>query len=174
MTASEEVEWQQTPVHFAVGYREGARSTIWRIWTDKYSNVYIAARALGDELKISLHKETWRHEFTEQRLSRSFSFVSPGEDRAADKWKRPPEFAPGVTMAFYILVPASEVTVPRRSGNEEGVQSKKEIVWVPPAPEGSTTYFTVLFTTPRTTSDTHSGWPGRNGDTSNLALRTVQ
>ena len=90
----------RSAVRFAVGYREGARSTIWRLWTDKYSNVYIAARALGDELKISLHKETWRHEFTEQRLSRSFSFVSPGEDRAADKWKRPPEFAPGVTMAF--------------------------------------------------------------------------
>ena len=68
-------------------------------------------------------------------------------------------------------MPASEVTVPRRSGNEEGVQSKKEIVWVPPAPEGSTTYFTVLFTTPRTTPPPIPIQAGQDGMGTHLISR---
>lgn len=150
-------------VRFAVGNPAGAQSSIWRLWTSgKYSDVYLAARTVAQDVKVSLHGSgNWRHAFTSEHMSGPSPHISPDEDRARSKWQRPPEIAPGVTRAFQILVPSSEVTVPKHliGGNPPG--SQKTIVWVPRAPAGSITYFTVLFTSPTTTAATLPGWPGR-------------
>lgn len=160
-------------VRFAVGDPAGAQSSIWRLWTGrKHSDVYLAARTVAQDVKISLHESgNWRHAFTSEHVSGPSPLVSPDQDRAVSKWQRPPEMAPGVTMAFQILVPSSEATVPKQltGGNPPG--SEKATVWVPRAPAGSITHFTVLFTSSRATAATLPCWPGRRSMGTKLVSR---
>lgn len=149
-------------VRFAAVTPAGLRSTVWRLWSSgPKGDVYLAARTLAQDIKVSFHHSgKWRHAFTEEHVSKPTSFVPSGEDRAQSKWRRPSEMAPGVTMAFQIIVPASEVTLPA-GGTGSPTGSKQSIVRVPAAPIGSATYFTIIFTTRGTTAATLPGWPGR-------------
>jgi hypothetical protein len=158
-------------VRFAVGDPAGARSAVWRLWTSRTkSDVYVSAWALTSVLKVSLHESgDWRHAFTDIR---GMAHVAPGQDRAMARWERPPEFAQGVTRAFEIIIPASEVTKPpylERDKDFRPEYADKEIVWVPPAPEGYATHFTVLFTSAEVTAGTLPGLAGANryGDSPN-------
>ena len=152
-------------VRFAVGDPAGARFAVWRMWTSRTkSDVYVSARALTSVLKVSLHESgDWRHAFTD---TRGMAHVPPGQDRALARWKRPPEFEPGLTRAFEIIIPASEVTKSpylEWDKNFRPEYADKEIVWVPPPPEGYATHFTVVFTSAEATTATLPAWPGRTG-----------
>ena len=129
-------------VRFAVGDPAGARSAVWRMWTSRTkSDVYVSARALTSVFKVSLHESgDWRHAFTD--TTRGMAHVPPGQDRALARWKRPHEFEPGLTRAFEIIIPASEVTKSPYVEWDKNFRSEyadKEIVWVPPPPEGCAT-----------------------------------
>ena len=157
-------------VRFAVGDPAGARSAVWRLWTSRTkSDVYVSARALTSILKISLHESgDWQHAFTD---TRGMAHVPPGQDRALARWYRPPEFEPGLTRAFEIIIPASEVTKSpylEWDKNFRPGYADKEIVWVPPPPEGYATHFAVLFSSAEGTAATLPAWPGRTGAGSRL------
>jgi hypothetical protein len=150
-------------VRFTVGEPKGSQSSVWRLWTHG-NDVYISLRDLTKVKKVSLHPSgRWRNAWAEEHVAKGSPFVAPGQDRATDKWERPPELAPGVTRAFDIVVPASEVTQPQHL--DPNSLNGKKIMWVPPAPEGYATYFTVVFTTAAVTATTLPGWPGRNDGT---------
>jgi hypothetical protein len=149
-----------------VGAPEGPRSSVWQLWVHK-NEVYVSARSLASVLKISLHSSgDWHHAFTTEHVAAGSPFVSPGESRVLDKWKRPPELVPGVIKAFEIVVPSSEVTEPSHPKANEAFRQAmggKAIVWVPAAPEGYATRFLVVFTAPEVTAATVPGdWPGRD------------
>src|SRR5436305_475708 len=81
---------------FAVGDPHGPQSLVWRLWTNAANNdAYIAARPLGGVLKVSLHERGWRIAFVDPKSP----FLAPGQDRAVDKWDRPPPQG-GWTRAF--------------------------------------------------------------------------
>lgn len=136
-------------VRFGVGKPEGPRAHVWLVWTVRNrSDVYITGYGFRRTLKVSLHESgKWRQAFTQEHLSEPSPFVSPSEDRATDKWEPPPEFAPGVIKGFEIMVPASEVTMPRQPGVKPDWEGK-DVLWVPSPPEGFATYFEVVFTAP--------------------------
>lgn len=136
-------------VRFAVGKPEGPRAHVWLLWTSKNrSDVYITGYGFRRTLKVSLHESgKWRQAFTQEHVSGPSPFVPPDEDRTMDKWERPPEFAPGVTKAFEVLVPASEVTMPRQSGVKPDWEGK-DVLWVTSPPEDFAVYFTVVYTAP--------------------------
>jgi hypothetical protein len=141
------------------------------MWTSRTkSDVYVSARALTSILKISLHESgDWQHAFTD--TTRGMAHVPPGQDRALGRWKRPHEFEPGVTRAFEIIIPASEVTKSpylEWDKNFRPEYADKEIVWVPPPPEGYATHFAVLFSSAEGTAATLPAWPGRTGAGSRL------
>jgi hypothetical protein len=149
---------RRATVRFAVGDPTGPQSSVWRLWT-RGNDVYISLRDLTKAKKVSLHSSgRWRNAWTTEHVAKGSPFVAPGQDRATDKWDRPPEFSPGVTRAFDIVVPASEVTNPKVP--DADTLSGKKIVWVTPPPRDYATHFTVLFTTAEVTAAT-SGWPGR-------------
>jgi hypothetical protein len=166
---------RRSTARFAVGVPEGPRSSVWRIWTHN-DEVYVSARALTTVLKISLHSSgDWRHAFTTEHVVAGSPFISPGQNRAIDRWERPSEFWPGVTMAFEIVVPSSEVTTPRHPKANEVFRRNlggKAVVWVPAAPVGYATRFAVLFTKPEVTAATLPGWPGRDAMGTRLIWRT--
>jgi hypothetical protein len=66
-------------------------------------------------LKATLHRSgRWRLAFTKEHVERGSPFVPVGGDRAFEKWLRPPELAPGLTVAFRVFVPGEDVVTPRR------------------------------------------------------------
>src|SRR5919107_858536 len=132
-------------VRFAVGNPDGLRSPVLRLWTSgNGSDVYLAARTMADQAKVSFHESRkWRLAFTEKYASGPNPYAQDGEDRATSNWPRPPEVAPGITRAFVIMVPASELTSPKVT-----FASKPDTVWVPPAPSGLATCLTLFFIAP--------------------------
>jgi hypothetical protein len=130
-------------VRWSVGTADGPRSTIWRVWVSG-SDAYIAARPTAGSIKVSLHASgVWRYAFTEEHMTGPRPLVPADRDRVLDRWPRPPEFAPGWTRGFSILVPASEV-----QPSPAAIQKPSEIVWFDLPSAGHMTVFDVLIAAP--------------------------
>jgi hypothetical protein len=137
------------------GTDQGPRSALWRVFTGrKTSDVYIGARPIAGEIRVSLHERgPWRFAYTEQHQRGPRSFVPLEEDRARYKWARPAEFAPGLTRAFIIVVASSELRAPR-----DPDPLKKPAVWLPPPPDGSQVEIDLFFAR----NARPGSWPGKN------------
>lgn len=72
-------------------------------------------------------------------------FLPAGQDRASLKWERPPELATGLTHAFAVVIPTSEVQSP----GEVSDRRDERILWIPPAPIGQGVEVHVFLATPR-------------------------
>jgi hypothetical protein len=154
---------KQPALRFAVGSPDGPRAGVWRLWAER-NDVYIAARILGGAYKISLHESgDWREAFDSNYVRRHPELLPPGRDRTLERWPRPPELRPGLTRAFRILVPRSEVV-----GAASPLRSSKQVTWVLPAPVGWLTCFTILLSTRDWLADEH---PASGQATSRLVGR---
>jgi hypothetical protein len=70
--------------------------------------VYLAARALANVQKISLHKSgSWSYSFVSE--DKAEPFVAPGASRHLDIWQRPSEFGDGWRRGFAVILPWTEL-----------------------------------------------------------------
>lgn len=140
------------------GIREGdKRAATWKLWTEtahESSEVYLACRALGGSLKASLHQSgNWHIAYSKQTFEeRVLGAVPKSTDRFIEKWPKPPEIAPGVTLAFRIITPSSAATSAIEASNISGV------TWLPNAPVEMATEIDIFFVSAATPV---SGWPGK-------------
>jgi hypothetical protein len=134
----------------------GPRSQLWRVWTGaRNSDVYIGARPVAGEVRVSLHESgKWRFAFTEKHQQGPAPLIGLEEDRAKHKWDRPPEFAPGLTRAFIIIVPASELRAPKAPD-----PLVKPAHWLEPPPEGHQVEIDLFLSAHPAKDDS---WPGKN------------
>jgi hypothetical protein len=109
---------------------------------------------LGGSLKVSLHQSgNWHIAYSPQTFEEKVEGAIPKfADRFIEKWPRPPEIAPGITLAFRIVTPWSAVTHPIQESDLTG------IIWLPNAPEPKATEIDVFLVKPTTPV---SGWPGK-------------
>ena len=143
---------------FAVGSPNGPRSGIWRVWTAKSpkSDIYVAARSLGGIIKVSLHESReWRTAFTFEYASEKFDEAIPvSQSRLIEKWERPSEISPGVTLAFRIVIPNHDlVSIPVEAS------SAMKINWISPPIDDDLTEVAIILTHPNVVT---SNWPGRS------------
>jgi hypothetical protein len=132
-------------VRFAVGTPTGRRSSIYRLWTSKNSvDAYLAVRVVAGTQKISFHMKTgsWSHSFVSAEKARPY--VGASGTRHIDIWRRPPDFAPGVTRAYTIIVPGTELRDPPREMPGDG----GNVVYVPPPVTGGMIHFDLLLASP--------------------------
>ena len=144
-------------IRFGINDGAGNRATTWKCWSPVgvgKHDVYLACRGLGGALKANLH-QTGRWHIA---YSNSF-FKENGDDpthqergRFIDKWPRPNEIAPGVTLAFRIVTPWSSVRIPYDKSNF------KDIIWIPNANSGKATEIDIIITS---SSTSVLGWPGK-------------
>jgi hypothetical protein len=131
-------------VRFAVG-APGRRSNIYRLWTSKNNaDAYLAARAVAGTQKISFHmgSGSWSRSFVSAEKAQQY--VGEGATRHIDIWPRPPDFAPGVTRAYTIIVPGTELRDPyREMPGDDG-----NVVYAPPPVPGGMVCFDLLHATP--------------------------
>jgi len=110
-------------LRFRVIAADKRTSDVWRIWTIKTTaDVYVAARSVASEIKISLHASgVWQHGLT------STAAIEAGVDaskRLFQRWTSHPELVPGWQRPVQIILanaqlqhgaprpPASVISVP--------------------------------------------------------------
>jgi hypothetical protein len=86
-------------LRFAAVGESNLRSVDWRIWTSpSFDDVYLAARQAAGVIKGSLHQTgSWQHGFVSEEKARQH--LPDDAMRHFAIWQRPPEVAPGWTLA---------------------------------------------------------------------------
>jgi hypothetical protein len=154
---------EKNAIRFCAGTAGGARSAIWRLWATR-NDVYLSFRNLGGVLKVSLHETgDWRMALTNEYLQTDNPALIDG-GRFFEKWRRPAERTPGVTIAMRLVIPSTAVNIP------PGVQGEPAATrLVPPAPSDWFTVVTVAFTNQQMTER----WPGRSQGTNPIGQLTL-
>ncbi|MGA2240318.1 MAG: hypothetical protein ABSH06_27130 [Thermodesulfobacteriota bacterium] len=147
----------QRALRFGIHDSAGRRAATWKLWTEsagRKSEVYLSCRSLGGALKASLHESgKWHIAYSQRAFEKDVKgAISKFRDRYIEKWPRPSELAPGITLAFRIVTPWSAVT------NLTEGSSIKGVIWLPNAPEQKATEIDILLTKPTTPV---TGWPGK-------------
>lgn len=146
----------QQVLRFGITDGKGHRAATWRLWTETgkgKSEVYLAARSLGGTLKASLHESgKWHNAYTQHAFERDVEgAITKQKDRFLEKWPRPKDIAPGITLAFRIVTPWSSTTSPIEESKT------KNVIWLPNAPKPKSTEIDVIFTKPTVSVP---DWPG--------------
>ncbi len=148
----------QRSLKFGINDGTGKRAATWKLWTETSggkSELYLANRALGGTLKASLHQSGKLHiAFSKQAYDSHVKGTKTKlGDRFIEKWPKPPEIAPGITLAFRIVTPYSAVTNSTENGKYKGVK------WLPKALESKATEIDIIITKPESLG---VEWPGKN------------
>ena len=148
----------QKSIRFGVGSSGSLHAATWKLWTEAsggHSEIYLACRALGGELKVSLHQSgNWHVAFSAKTYKDKVEGAIPIlTSRFAEKWPQPPDIALGVTLAFRIVTPETAV-----SSNSE-IKNPNKIKWVPPPPDNKAVEKYILITTPHAKIPE---WPGKD------------
>jgi hypothetical protein len=107
-------------------------------------------------IRASLHESgTWRFAFTPEFAVREFGDDHHIHDaRLIDRWQRPPEITKGVTLAFRIIIPESELNpFPLADGEDEQVE------WIAPPIDKHIVEVDVIITKPFINT---TDWPGKD------------
>ena len=144
----------EVAIRFSVGDGQRRRAATWRCWAAKgvgKNDVYLACRELRGALKASLHQsDQWHVAFDKLFLQRN-AVREEWPTRLVASWDRPPEAAPGVTLAFRIVTPFATV-------NATISPEHDNIVWIPPPPEGHIVETVIIITKAGVTT---TNWPGK-------------
>jgi hypothetical protein len=102
---------------FAVTDGQGKRAGSWKCFTftgKGKHDVYLTCREIGQTCKVSLHQSgVWRIAWLPGVLEMHLELpLPPDRDRVMLRWERPPEIAPGITLALRLLVTSGAVCVP--------------------------------------------------------------
>lgn len=142
-------------IRFGVRGPTGMRAATWKCWTPGASkhDVYLACRRLKGELKASLHQSgRWHIAFSQPFYDNTFADEARRpKTRFTDTWPRPSEIAPGITLAFRIVVPWFSATVPQ-------TVEEPKVTWIPSASEHEAVEVYVLICAPQTVT---ADWPGK-------------
>jgi hypothetical protein len=127
------------------------RAATWKLWTpSKKSDVYLACRALGGELKSSLHESgQWHVSYTQKFFQDKLT--GRRQNRFVQAWPRPTPIIAGVTLAYRIVTPYSAVT-------SQITAADKNVMWLPNCPSNRATEIDVFIIS----STSVVGWPGKN------------
>ena len=151
-------------IRFAVGDGRQRRAATWRCWASNglgKNDVYLGCRELRGALKASLHQSgQWHVAFDGLFLQRN-AVPEEWPTRFVASWDRPPEAAPGLTLAYRIITPFAAVTA-------EVLSEQNDIVWIPPPPDGHIVETVVIITK---AGGTTTGWPGKRSMATRLVGR---
>lgn len=134
------------------------RAATWRCWASRgkgKDDVYIAPREAAGAIKASLHESGLYQVSYADEFVRKAEAVGRwrGESRHWDRWQRPEELGPGVTLVFRILVPQSAVFTP-------ATNLPDDMVRIPAPAAGQAREVSVLITS---VDAVCTGWPGKRG-----------
>ena len=152
-------------IRFVVGDPDDLRASTWRCWIAGRGkdDIYLAPRPIAGSFKVSLHESgDWRVAFTtefKEKMKRQGRWAE-GDHRSVARWRKPEQLAPGVVLAFRVIVPASAVSIPAEPRLLPG-----DLVWIRPPHENMAAEISLVLTG----KDTRvTGWPGKRGMNNDL------
>lgn len=130
----------RTEARFAVGSRDGPRSTIWKAWIQG-DEAYLASRMFGSDMKVSLHS-TGRCQWscTDTWVMRQPS--ARNADRHVFRWTIVQPNTDQAVLVFRVEIPMSELR------DQPPPKDKKKVFWVSGAPIEATVRFLTYLTRP--------------------------
>jgi hypothetical protein len=140
MMASEALFMSEKSVRFGVRTDNGLRAATWKCWTPGKgkSDLYLACRALGGELKASFHESgKWHIAYSHIFHQTRFDDAHRPKTRFTETWNCPENQA--AIIAYRIVVPWFSPTIPPE-------QEEPDIHWLPCAPEGLSVVVTIAIT----------------------------
>lgn len=145
----------------------GNRASTWKLFAQTgvgKQDVYLTCRSLRGALKASMHDSgDWHIRFYRRYLKDNLEEDHPKhEDPYLDRWPRPAEFAPGMTLAYRIVVPTAGLNIAIKE------PAPSSIIWIPAAPENKAVEIDIILAAPDVTC---SHWPGRNSMETQLVGR---
>ena len=125
-------------IRWAVGARDGRRSSTWRLWGDKKGDACLAMRSLGSQLKVSVHRD--------RRCNVGFTKEYEGTARerfgaTSRHWARWTLPEGSVVRAFQVVVPDSDLA-------EFSSEEAEPMVWIPAPGEGRAVVFSLFVAEP--------------------------
>ena len=101
-------------IRFGVVDGCGFRAATWNLTVsagEGPSEVYLSCRELKGAIHTSFHPSgKWHATFTQKTFDEDIKDVSPPDaNRFIQKWQRPPEVKPGITLALKIITPWNAV-----------------------------------------------------------------
>jgi len=143
-------------IRFGITDGSGKSAATWNCLTPTgvgKSDIYLICRSLKGALHASLHESgLWHIAYSTEFFAENLDAIGDRhQGRFIDKWPRPKEIAPGVTLTFRIITPHSAVNTPIASSNEN-------IVWIPAPPPGQAVEIDILITSPHASLPS---WPGK-------------
>jgi len=134
-------------IRWAVGTRDGLRSSTWRFWGNKKGDFYLSVRALGGTFKTSLHRDLRCHTgFTSEYAA----IRTLKRERHLDRWEIPDH---PLVKAFQVITPPNELA-------KFPAEDKDPMKWLPRAPGGSMSIITVFLATPEYFKASGEAYPG--------------
>lgn len=149
------IKKKQFSIRFGVKNNQELCSRTWKVWA-MGDEVYVLNRKLGHYFKASLHASgNWQ-------ISYSSDFARKrkieNKKRHIAQWLRPKNnIADGVTLAFRLLIPTSEL----RKYTSSSKNSKK-IFWIDAPENNYAIEIATIYTTPTVKT---TGWFGKNHGT---------
>lgn len=150
-------------IRFGVGITGGVHASTWSVIYNETakgkSEIYLANRKLGGELKASMHDSgQWHIAFSNEMFEKRVKGVIPNLDkRFIDTWPKPPEVETGLVLAFKIVTPWVAVN------STNPVKKSTKVHWINPPPDDKCVTTYILISTP---SARIADWPGKNQGTS--------
>jgi hypothetical protein len=146
---------RQFECRFGVGNPEGKHSLIWKVWASRNTaDVYVTTRAMGGgtramggSMKASIHASGQRH------IGLTSEYAQDKSTRHLERWLGGYELSGDATIEFHIRIPTDEL----RSFPLSERDLKKNVVWLPPAPESHASLITLLFLAPEARHTPPSG-----------------
>lgn len=153
-------------LRFGITDGKGYWAAAWKLFTQTggdRSHVYLVNRALGKDVKISLHDckhYNWRVAFEKPFFENRVKDVIPWiKERAFQKWHRPESRPPGFTVALRITTPSFGINNLKKGHETERITA------IPNAPDGMATEIAIVFTTPLVRGE---GYPGQSANSTSL------
>lgn len=144
-------------IRFGIKDDDNNRSSTWKCFTRKgkgASDVYIACRNLGADLKASLHDSgRWHISYTDKFYQGNKEVIDlSGKTKYPISWDKPAPLVAGFILAYRIIIPNISIITPIQSGESS------EITWIPKAKTKDATEIDLIITQKNRLV---SSWPGK-------------
>jgi len=152
----------EVSVRFCIGDGATRRAATWKCWAivgNGKNDVYLANRHLAGALKSSLHESGRWHVGFDSKYLANHGDPNDWSSRFIHQWQKPPELAPGFTLAYRIITFSGAVNT---TPTQDEIAS---LVWVSPPPDGRVTEVDVIITAASTRTST---WPGQRSMNTSL------
>lgn len=123
-------------LRFGIKRPDGYTSSVWRLWSTRHGDVYLAVRRMAGIEKYSFHRSgLCRSAFTKE-----YGRPAKLSDRVVHKWRRSPT-PPTVERAARVAL----IAFPTDFLSRDVRQDRKQVTWIDAAPCGGATYVELGF-----------------------------